>query len=273
MGGLKEKMPTTFATFLIGTLAISGIPGLAGFFSKDEILGKAFSGHHYVLWIVGLSAAFCTAFYMFRLLYLTFYGKFRGDKHTWEHAHESPRLMTIPLIVLAGLSILGGYVGLPAALGGNDILGHWLGAVIRTESPVEGLEIHEDPSVEYAVMAVSVIVALIGIYLAYSWYMKKSELVKSLGASKAHNVLDNKFWVDQIYDRTISQPLVRGSEWLAQYFDLGVIDRLLVGTSSVVQGIGGIVRRAQTGVVQNYAVFMGVGLLALLAAFIVGAMH
>ncbi|HEY3294182.1 MAG TPA: NADH-quinone oxidoreductase subunit L [bacterium] len=273
MGGLKEKMPVTFATFLIGTLAIAGIPGLAGFFSKDEILWKTFSGQHYVLWIIGLSAAFCTAFYMFRLLYLTFYGSFRGPKAAEHHVHESPKVMTVPLIILAALAILGGYVGLPASLGGNDAFGHWLSTVVRTEAPVEGLELHEDVSVEYGVMAVSVIVALVGIFLAYSWYMKKSEAVKKLGETKAHDVLEHKYWVDQIYDTLISQPIVRGSDWLAHNFDLGVIDRLVNGTGTFFQGVGGVVRRGQTGVVQNYALFMGLGLLALLATFIVVALR
>ena len=274
MGGLKQKMPVTFATFLIGTLAIAGIPGLAGFFSKDEILWKTYSGQHYVLWALGLAAAFCTAFYMFRLLYLTFYGSFRGPKNAEAHLHESPRVMTVPLIILAALAILGGYIGMPASLGGNDAIGQWLGSVVHTEAAAtEGVEIHGDASVEYTMMVVSVIVALIGIFLAYSWYMKKSEMVKSLSATKAHELLSNKYYVDQIYDRLISQPIVRGSEWLSVYFDLGVIDRLVNGTGAFFQSLGGGLRRMQTGVVQNYALFMGIGILALLTTFIAVALR
>jgi NADH-quinone oxidoreductase subunit L len=211
---------------------------------------------------------------MFRLLYLTFYGKFRGPKATESHVHESPKVMTVPLIILAVLAVFGGYLGLPPSLGGSDALGHWLAPVIsHAEGAAEVAEVHEDAGTEYVIMLVSVIIALIGIYLANMFYMKKSETAKSLGATKLHTVLSNKYYVDQIYDTLISQPIVRGSEWLAKYFDLGVIDRLVNGTGTAATSVGGVVRRMQTGVVQNYAVFMGIGLLAILATFIVVAMR
>jgi NADH-quinone oxidoreductase subunit L len=267
MGGLKKKMPTTFLTFLIGTLAIAGVPGLAGFFSKDEILWKTFEGHHYVLWTVASLAAFCTAFYMFRLLYLTFYGKFRGSHAAEHHVHESTKIMTTPLIVLAVLSVIGGYIGLPKALGGNNPFEHWLEPVIAQHGEAGGLELAHDHSTEYIVMLFSIVVALTGIYLAYSWYMKKSSLVKSLGETSAHNLLLNKYWIDQIYDKMISQPLIQGSELLSKYFDSGTVDGAANGLASVFQGIGGFVRRIQTGVVQNYAVSMTFGLLVVLGFF------
>jgi NADH-quinone oxidoreductase subunit L len=273
MGGLKEKMPVTFATFLVATLAIAGIPGLAGFFSKDEILWQTFNSHHYVLWAVGVAAAFCTAFYMFRLVYMTFYGKFRGPKATADHVHESPRVMTVPLIVLAVLSVIGGYLGVPHILGGSNIFGNWLDSVVHVESPLAGMELQSDVGVEWTVMIVSVITALVGIFLAYSWYMKKSDVVKKLGETSLHTLLVNKYWVDQIYDNLISQPIVRGSQWLAEYFDLGVIDRLLVGVGAFFQSVGGAVRRIQTGVVQNYALFMGIGLLAIVTTFFAVALR
>jgi NADH-quinone oxidoreductase subunit L len=269
MGGLKEKMPVTYRTFLIGTLAIAGVPGLAGFFSKDEILWKSFSGHHYVLWIIALLAAFCTAFYMLRLVYLTFFGKFRGSKAAEQHVHESPKTMTVPLIILAVLSVIGGYIGLPHALGGGDWFGQWLEPVVQIEKATESLVLHEDMSTEYGVMMLSVLMALIGIYLAYAWYMRKSELAQKLGKSSLHNVLLNKYWVDQIYDGVISQPLIRGSELLAKYFDVGTIDGFMNGIASTFSGLGGLVRRVQTGVVQNYALMMGAGILAILTSFLV----
>jgi NADH-quinone oxidoreductase subunit L len=129
MGGLREKMPVTFVTFLTATLAIAGIVPLAGFFSKDEILWGAFSSGHRIVWAVLAGAAGLTAFYMFRLTFLVFYGTHRGDHHVWDHAHESPRSMTVPLMILAALSVVGGWVGIPAILtGGRDInvFHHWL---------------------------------------------------------------------------------------------------------------------------------------------------
>jgi NADH-quinone oxidoreductase subunit L len=271
MGGLKEKMPVTFYTFLIGTLAIAGAPGFAGFFSKDEILWKAFHSGHYVLWGIGMLAAFCTAFYMFRLLYLTFYGKFRGSKTAEHHVHESPRLMTIPLVVLAILSVIGGYIGLPHALGGNDAFGRWIEPILKTAPEGGTAGIIADASAEYVVMFLSVLVAFIGIYWAFLWYMRKSETVETLGQSGMHSVLLNKYWVDEIYDISIVQPLIKGSEMLAKYFDTGTIDGIANGIGSVISAIGGGVRRMQTGIVQNYALFMGLGIIALLATFIITA--
>ncbi|MBI5059323.1 NADH-quinone oxidoreductase subunit L [candidate division KSB1 bacterium] len=268
MGGLKSKMPATYLTFAIGTLAIAGVPGLAGFFSKDEILWKTFEHEHYVLWIVALCAAFCTAFYMFRLLYLTFFGKFRGSKAAEHHVHESSKVMTVPLMVLAGLSIIGGYIGLPHALGGHNRFEEWLKPVMQPEGEgIEELVVMHTPTAEYVLMILSVAVALTGIYLAYSWYMKKSALVESLGKSGGHHLLLNKYWVDQIYDTVISKPIVAGSELLAKYFDQGTIDGLVNGIGSFFTGVGGVVRQVQTGVVQNYALFMGLGVLVLLTVF------
>ncbi|MDD5087215.1 MAG: NADH-quinone oxidoreductase subunit L, partial [bacterium] len=271
MGGLKQKMPVTHATFLVGTLAIAGVPGLAGFFSKDEILWKTFEGGHQILWGIGVVAAFCTAFYMFRLLYLTFYGKFRGPKSAEHHLHESPKTMTVPLILLAILSVIGGYVGLPYVLGGGNWFAAWLDPVVNSAGHGEELAHHGSAATEYGVMFLSVIVALAGIYLAFSWYMKKSALAKSLGETSLHTVLLNKYWVDQIYDGAISKPLIRGSELIAKHFDLGIIDGLVNGVGAFFSALGGVVRRVQTGAVPNYLLFMGIGVLAILATFFVTA--
>lgn len=269
MGGLKSKMPTTYVTFLIGTLAIAGIPGLAGFFSKDEILWKTYESHHIVLWGIGITAAFCTAFYMFRLLFLTFFGKFRGSKAQEHHVHESPKLMTIPLVVLAVLSAIGGYVGVPHALGGHNFFHDWLAPLISEGGEMHGGEVHTGvPTAEYVLMVVSVLVALIGILLARSWYLGKSATVESLGKSGAHNLLYNKYWVDQIYDSVISQPLVKASEILAKYIDQGTVDGAVNGVGATVSSFGGFVRRIQTGVTQNYAVMMGMGTVVLLGVLI-----
>lgn len=268
MGGLKSKMPTTFWTFLVGTLAIAGIPGLAGFFSKDEILWKTFESHHYVLWGIGITAAFCTAFYMFRLLYLTFFGKFRGSKAQEHHVHESPKLMTVPLMVLAVLSAIGGYIGMPHALGGHNYFHDWLAPLIAEHGEGHGSAHAGVPTAEYVLMFASVAVALIGILIARSWYLGKSTLVESLGKSGTRTLLYNKYWVDQIYDTIISKPLVQASEIFAKYVDQGTVDGAVNGLGTTISGFGGIVRRVQTGIVQNYAVMMGMGTVLLLGALI-----
>lgn len=268
MGGLKSKMPTTFWTFLVGTLAIAGIPGLAGFFSKDEILWKTFESHNYVLWAIGATAAFCTAFYMFRLLYLTFFGKFRGSKSQEHHVHESPKLMTIPLIVLAVFSIIGGYVGVPHALGGSNPFHTWLLPLISETTGAHGGTHHGVPTAEYVLMVVSVVIALLGILLARSWYLGKSPTVEALGKSSAQRLLYNKYWVDQIYDTMISQPLVKLSELFAKYIDIGTVDGAVNGVGSTLSGLGGVVRKIQTGVTQNYAVMMSLGVVLLLSAIL-----
>jgi len=268
MGGLKDKMPKTFMTFLIGTVAIAGIPGLAGFFSKDEILWKAFESHNYALWAIGITAAFCTAFYMFRLLYLTFYGKFRGSKQQENQVHESPSVMTVPLMVLAGLAIIGGYIGLPHALGGNNRFHAWLEPLIRKHGIIhEGLHLGV-PTAEYMVMILSVVVVIIGILLAKKWYLDKPESTESLSKTGVHTLLYNKYWIDQIYDTVISKPLVKASELIAKYIDQGTIDAFYNGLASFFFFVGSIVRRVQTGALQNYLIFMAAGLVFILGAFL-----
>jgi NADH-quinone oxidoreductase subunit L len=270
MGGLKEKMPTTFVTFLIGTVAIAGVPGLAGFFSKDEILWKAFESQHYALWGIGITAAFCTAFYMFRLLYLTFYGKFRGSKAQESHVHESPALMTFPLIVLAGLSVVGGYIGLPHALGGLNQFGIWLEPLFQKHRIVqEELQIGV-PTAEYVLMILSVVVALFGIYLAKKWYVDKSETPAGLSKSGFHKLIYNKYWVDQVYDAVISKPLVKASEINAKYVETGIVDGFYNGLASFFYYIGSITRRMQTGALHNYLIFMAAGLVLVLSVFLSG---
>ncbi len=269
MGGLRSKLPATYPTFLIGTLAIAGVPGLAGFFSKDEILWKTFENEQYLLWAVASAAAFCTAFYMFRLLYLTFFGKFRGSKQAEHHVHESPKTMTVPLFILAILSAIGGYIGLPHVLGGHNWFGEWLEPVVQASGAHGELIVHEAAaSTEYLVMALSVLIALAGIWLAHSWYIKKSSMVESMSRTGFYRLLLNKYWVDQIYDKGISQPIVKGAEFSARYIDTGTIDGFVNGVASFFSGVGGIVRRVQTGVVQNYAILMGIGIIAVLTVFL-----
>jgi len=268
MGGLKNKIPITFATFFIATLAISGIPGLSGFFSKDEILFKAFASGHTWIWLIGLVAAALTAFYMFRLVFLTFYGQFRGEKSVAAHIHESPPSMTIPLIILAVLSIIGGYIGLPRALAGGAWFEGWLEPVL-THPELHGLHettAHPALSTEYLLMALSIVVALVGILLAYQMYRKDPDMPGRLAnrLKTTYNVLLHKYYVDEIYNAAVVQPLLKISDILSDLFDMKGIDGLVNGVGWIIVATGKGVRRIQTGFVQNYALFMGMGILILL---------
>src|SRR5262245_4809836 len=290
MGALKNKIPVTFWTMLVGTLAISGTPGLAGFFSKDEILWKAFSSSqgHILLWLLGACVAGMTAFYMFRLLFMTFFGESRVDHHTEHHIHESPKSMTIPLIVLAIGSIVAGYIGFPAWLGGGNAFEHFL------EPIFEPLPIPHGPEAEYSHMAeagmaaVSVVVALIGFGLAYSKYCKRSweeqREVRQYGA--AYPLLLNKWYIDELYDALfvnrakgagvnlwkfdskIVDGVVNGSAWGtvksalgSSWWDRWIVDGLVRFIGGFVKTVSWPVRLIQTGYVQNYALVMIIGVL------------
>ena len=267
MGGLRTHMPITFWTFFVGTLAIAGIPGLAGFFSKDEILAQAFGSPYGSpwLWVLGITSAALTSFYMFRLLFLTFFGECRADEHTQHHLHESPASMTIPLIVLAVLSVIGGYVGLPE---------HWLwgNTFGRFLEPVFGAaheSAHLSVATEYALMGASVLVALLGLVVAYIFYIAKPALPASLAEKLpgAYNLIFNKYYVDELYDLLFVRPTVALSTWLWRVFDVGVIDGLVNGTAEAVGANSGLWRRLQTGNVQHYALSMLVGALAILGYY------
>jgi NADH-quinone oxidoreductase subunit L len=205
---------------------------------------------------------------MFRLLYLTFHGPFRGSRTQEHHLHESPSVMTVPLVILAVLAIVGGYIGLPAALGGANPFEHWLHPVVTQGAQAHTL-LGETPqeagALEYLIMLVSVVVALLGIWLAYSGYLRQASWPGKLSKGAAYTTVLNKYYVDQIYDTVISQPIVKISEVMAQWFDLGVIDGLVNGVAAFFGWVAGWLRRLQTGFVQNYAVLMGVGILLILA--------
>jgi len=269
MGGLKSYLPVTYKTFLIGAIAIAGIPPLAGFFSKDEILWKAFSSEYGspLLWIVGVLGAFLTAFYMFRLVTLTFDGTSRFDTKK-VHPHESPKTMTVPLIILAALSAIGGFVGIPESLLGGNSLEHWLEPVFRTANAKLGLEHHGPELVEYILMALSVGVAAAGIVLARFVYLKRQDLAETLRArfSPAYRLLFNKYFVDEIYDRTVVRPTVQISEHLLwKGVDVSVIDGIVNGTAKIVALCSQGIRKLQTGVTQVYATAFMAGILLILS--------
>ncbi len=282
MGGLRKKIPITYWTMLIATLAIAGIPGFAGFFSKDEILEAVKSGPHASLWLwaVGVAAAGLTSFYMFRLLFLTFFGKPRFDEHH-AHVHESPLKMTIPLMILAFLSIFGGWVAAPKLAGGIDYFDRFLRPVFTRYAPAPAVpEVASasglSPGMQllFAVMGIPVILAVIGLLLAWWFYIKNPDAPRKL-ARKLHGVyvlLLNKYFVDEIYGALIVRPLL----WLStnvlwHVVDSGVIDGAVNGTAAVARESGGVTREMQSGNARSYASWVvagAVGFTMLLLAFI-----
>ncbi len=272
MGGLKKYMPATFWCFLAGTLAISGIPLFSGFFSKDEILWKAFSSPHghFLLWIVGVFTAGLTAFYMFRLFFMTFLGKSRMDPKVEAHAHESPKSMTIPLMVLAVLSVIGGSVGIPYALGGSNRFEGFLSSVFAGGHPEAHQAVHHTPAAEYYLMVISVAVVVIAILIAHRFYLRNLEIPKRLAQrfSAAYRVLFNKYYVDEIYAKVIVNPLLSLALVLWKQFDVLVIDGAANGAAFLVKAAGTLIRRTQTGYLRNYALSMMFGAVIILFYFV-----
>ena len=303
MGALKNKIPVTFWTMAIGTLAIAGTPGLAGFFSKDEILWQAFSSEHghFLLWLLGAIVAGMTSFYMFRLLFMTFFGESRVDPHTEAHIHESPKVMTVPLMVLAVGSVLAGYIGLPKWLGPN-LFEHWLEPVFEPVQAVAAASeeaAHHSAGLEIGMAAVSVAIAVIGFLIAYTTYAKKSDRAARVSAQfkGLYQALLNKWYVDELYDAlwvNRAKDLGRGL-WR---FDSKIVDGLVndaaVGTvqsavgsgwwdrwivDGVVRFAGGFVKTAswpirlsETGYTQNYALVMIFGVLLLVGYVLWGTL-
>ncbi len=273
MGGLKKYLPITFMTMLIATLAISGIPGLSGFFSKDEILWKSFSSQfgHPLFWVLGFVTAGLTAFYMFRLIYMTFYGKERMNEKTKSRIHESPKSMTVPLIVLAVLSVIGGYVGMPHIFGVTNYFEHWLEPVMAAGQHAGASHALAagggDTGMEWGLMAASVVLVLVAIYFAYLLYNKKTEISTSLREKMTgiHRVLLNKYYVDEFYGAVVIRPIVYFSLFLWKVFDVVVIDGFLNGMASLYSEISEFVRSGQTGRVRTYATVFVFGVVLLVA--------
>jgi NADH-quinone oxidoreductase subunit L len=277
MGGLRTRMPWTWFTFLVAVLAIAGVPPLSGFFSKDEILLSTYLAHdvpgHTLLWVVGMVTAALTAFYMFRLYYLVFTGESRADHHTREHVHESGAWILVPLVVLAVLSALGGFFGLPDAYGHlvgvdeSNSLHHFL-------QPVVNAPAHEvDHATEFGLAALTTAVGLAGILLATVLYYWRKDLVPGIVAAirPLYELVRDKYRVDELYDAVIVKPL-RGisSGLLARGIDEGLIDGVGVnGTARLVRNVADrALKYAQTGFAQSYIFAMLVGG-ALLVAWLV----
>ncbi len=247
MGGLKKKLPITHLTFLLGCIAISGIPPFSGFFSKDEILAAAYA-HSPIYWGVGAVTAGLTAFYMFRLYATTFLGTFRGTHDQEHHLHESPSAMTIPLIVLATLSVFGGFVGVPEILGGHHELHHFLAPVLVTE------QAHTiEHSTEFALMAASVIIAALAIVFAILRFSKKPELKDAEGVSK---VLANKWYIDELYETIVVKPLLAIAAFLKNIVEKKIIDGSVNNVGKLVNYSARQLRLVQSGQVGNYIMVM-----------------
>jgi NADH-quinone oxidoreductase subunit L len=272
MGSLKKHLPITFTTMFVATLAIAGIPGLSGFFSKDEILWKAFSSEHGhpALWAVGALAAGITAFYMFRLIFMTFFGASRMEPQVEKHVHESPFSMTVPLMLLAVLSIAGGWIGIPEVLGGHNYFEEWLAPVFAHGAAGAHGAAHHPVALEMGLMAGSVAVALCGIGLAYYLYRVRTEKPKKIAEAVPglYDAVYNKYYVDEIYDIFIVRRIVDGSAWLWRAFDAAFIDGIVNGVASLVRGAGDRLRRVQTGIVGNYAFSLLLGAVIIVGYFL-----
>jgi NADH-quinone oxidoreductase subunit L len=264
MGGLKNKMKVTFITFFIGSLAISGIPPLSGFFSKDEILYKTFTNIGIPFYAVGLITAAITAFYMFRLIALTFYGKPRYDeKHV--HPHESPSTMTLPLVILAFLSITGGLIGLPHFTGLPNLLEHWLEPVFKNAQSVL-ISIHPESehstAVELFLVVLSVAIASASVIYSFRKFSKQEKFEPESGIGK---VLENKYYVDEAYDTLIVNPIQKtSSNFLWKIFDIKIIDGAVNGIAKYISNISFDWRKLQTGVIQDYTTISVAGVIIII---------
>jgi NADH-quinone oxidoreductase subunit L len=300
MGGLKRWMPQTYWTFLISTVAIAGIFPFAGFFSKDEILWKHFSSERgsTLIWAIGFVGAGLTAFYMFRLLFMTFHGENRSDHHTREHLHESPLIMTVPLMVLAALATVGGLLGVPEAMGGSHRIDAWLAPVWQLGAHAAGEHAapaeHHSVLLEFALMGASLGIAGTGILVAYLMYVRKSvspETFSELADGAFYRLSLNKYYVDEIYnavfvngtllltrlcaaiDRYVIDGIVDGSasvtrlvSWLNGLFDNYFIDGIVNRLADITMGLGTRFRQLQTGSINGYLYVIVVGVVVVMIA-------
>ncbi len=250
MGGLKQKMPLTYWTFLVGALALSGIFPFAGFFSKDAILSALWIHYGPIFWALGVLGAFMTAFYMFRVIFLAFHGETRLEKHTYEHLHDASPKMAVALVVLALGSLVSGFVEIP----GSESLARFSG-FLSSVLPMPHHEAHASPIPEFALMAVSLGVALFGILLAYVFYLRYPGLPYLVGQmfSRGYRLLWNKYWVDEIYNALVVRPIVLLAQGLWRVVDVFFIDGLVNAMAYLTFAAGAGVRVLQNGNVQFYA--------------------
>lgn len=267
MGGLKKYIPITHITFLIGTLAIAGFPFLSGFFSKDEILAHALH-HNMFIYILLAFSALLTAFYMFRLYFLVFHGSFRGTKDAEDHLHESPLNMTLPLVVLAVLSLIGGALNIPALFGGNHWMAHFLEHTTVGLNAILPLELSNGQTI--MLMLSASILTLAALVVSYHIYVKNASTPVSDNELKGWAKWSaNKLYVDEIYDVVFVKP----TEWISKFFyniiEIQVLNRLIYGFASFVGKSGEIVRKWQTGIVSSYILWMVFGIVGLIVYYFI----
>lgn len=263
-GNLRKYMPRTYVTFLIAALAISGFPGFSGFFSKDEILWNAYANGNILFWLIGVLTAMMTAFYMFRLVSLTFLGKERFGQE--KHPHESPAVMTIPLMILAVFSVIGGYIGIPelfSGMNGNKLEEFLKPVYENAERKISSFSSHTHFE-EILLMAISVVLALSAIYFAYVVYTRKREIAeKTANMFKGvYTLLFNKYYIDEIYEAVFVKPIQMLSEkFLWKINDNKIIDGAVNGTGTIIEKSSSVIRKLQTGLTQFYAVVMVTGII------------
>jgi len=260
MGGLAPRMMTTTVTFLIGAFGLAGVPPLAGFFSKDEILASVFHEHHYLLWVLLLVGAFMTAFYTFRLVFLAFFGAPRMSKEVAHHIHESPASMTIPLMILAVATVVAGLAfGIPSSTG--TPFARFLAPVLPLEESEHGA------GIAFTLLLLSALIAIAGVALAWYVYGRSPVRAASIGVPRnpLHKLLLEKYYVDEIYGFLFVRPIYHLSLWLARVFDPRVIDGLVNGSATAVLAWARGLRLVQTGYVMNYALGILLGAVAVVA--------
>ncbi|MBI5026874.1 MAG: NADH-quinone oxidoreductase subunit L [Nitrospirae bacterium] len=268
MGGFKKYLPITYITMFIAALSAGGVPGFSGFFSKDEIVWSAYAsgtGVGKFVWVVVTAVAFFTPFYSFRLIFLTFHGKFRGTREEEHHLHESPGVMTIPLMLLAVGAVVAGWVGIPPLLGGGAQFAEFL-------KPVLGYpEAHGTHAEEWAIMGLSTVIAISGIVIAAIWYLLKTEIPVRLaeGFSNIYRTLYNKYYVDEFYSFII----VRPTFWIANnvlegFTDAKIIEGVVNGVPKSIGVFSEKLRKIQTGFVHHYAIIMAAGVFLIIAVML-----
>jgi NADH-quinone oxidoreductase subunit L len=294
MGALSKVLKVTMATFFIASLAIAGVPGLSGFFSKDEILWYAYNVHvgppwlGTLLWIIGFITAGMTAFYVFRAVFLTFFGESRVSEEAKHHLHESPAIMTVPLIILAAGSVVVGWLGVPEVLKGSNLFHHFLEPVFGGGhgAPAGNGDAHSlleaagagstqvaasagngSHGLEIALMVASVMIGLAGIVAAYVLYLKNPGIPRNIGEKlkRLYTLVFNKYYVDEIYEYTVVRPgYALSDRFFFRFVDMGIIEGIVNGLGIAARLIGAAARLLQSGVVRTYAFFMLLGFLYML---------
>jgi NADH-quinone oxidoreductase subunit L len=254
MGGLKSKMPITYITFLIGTLAITGFPFLSGFFSKDEILLAAFE-HNKVVYVLSVISATITGLYMFRMFFVTFHGTYRNHHHSFDKVHESPWQMSLPLMILAVLSVLGGLLNLPSYLGHNVSmkLSHWLAPIL----PMAESHAEMNHNTEFMLVGLVVLLFVLVVLYTRNKYVSKNAVPEEDALTPSTGkVLANKFYVDELYDMVFVKPLELLSSLVDNIIDSKLIGGLIAGVSTLLVAISGLNKKIQNGNIEYYLTFM-----------------